>query len=204
MISSLTGIVQLKNPPLMVIDVHGVGYEVFVPLSTFYHLPEQGQTCTVLIHFHVREDAQILYGFKNETERSLFRSLIKITGVGPKMALAILSGMDADTFLRCIEHREIDFLTKLPGVGKKTAERLVIEMSGKLKGHHKTSGVKTESLPQGMEEAVDALVSLGYKTHEAVQAVSKVEDASLDTAEIIRRALQSFAKGHTQNKKQEA
>jgi Holliday junction DNA helicase RuvA len=197
MIGCLTGVIHSKNPPLIVLDVHGVGYEVWVPLSTFYHLPELRQPLTLLTHFHVREDVQVLYGFREETERSLFRALIKITGVGPKMALTILSNMDAGTFMQCVEHREIDFLTKLPGVGKKTAERLIIEMSGKMKGISKTSGVKPQILPSFMEEAVEALVSLGYKTQEAIQAVSKVGDETLGTAEIIRRALQSFAKGHT-------
>lgn len=194
MISSLTGTLLSKQAPLLVLDVNGVGYEVFVPLSTFYHLPDLGQKLTLLTHFHVREDAQVLYGFNEEAERSLFRSLIKITGVGPKMALTILSGMDAETFMHSVEHRDIHLLTSLPGVGKKTAERLIIEMAGKIKGLDKnvSSGVKASSI--FMSEAIDALVALGYKTQEAMQAVSKVGEGSSNTADIIRKALQSFAR----------
>lgn len=220
MIGRLSGILLAKTPPLLLIDVGGIGYEVFVPMSTYYHLPDIGKSIVLLIHHNIREDAQILYGFYEEKERALFRELIKISGVGPKMALTILSGMDVATFLQCVEYRDVNVLVRLPGVGKKTAERLMVEMAGKLMGTKDKAG-NSESFSESMsilktgevskplysptEEAVGALVALGYKSQEAFKAVSKVIEAenaiseektgnTLATRDIIRRALQGFAK----------
>jgi len=220
MIGRLTGTLQVKTPSLLLMDVNGVGYEIFVPMSTYYQLPELGECITLLTHFHIREDLQVLYGFYEENERALFRALIKISGVGPKMALTILSGMDVDTFLNCVEYRDLDILVRLPGVGKKTAERLVVEMAGKLKifekGHSGMSDTASDeailkrrisngSVVSPVEEATEALVNLGYKPQEAMRAIARViedenakgeENANkhLPTQDIIRRALQSFAK----------
>lgn len=193
MIGRLTGNLMTKEPPFIVIDVHGVGYEVCVPMSTFYNLPDLGASVTLLIHHHVREDAQILFGFYQEKERYLFRELIKVSGVGPKMALTILSGMDSHAFFQCIHHRDIASLTQLPGVGKKTAERLMIEMTGKLKENTQKFSPGTMA-PSVSEEAIHALLALGYKREEAVKAISLVAEKDLNTTDLIRRALQGLAK----------
>lgn len=196
MIGRLKGTLETKNPPFLLIDVNGVGYEVQAPLSTIYQLPALNQSVTLLTHLHVREDAQILYGFYEEKERALFRALIKISGVGPKMALTILSGIDVAQFIHCVEHRDSAPLVKLSGVGKKTAERLIIEMAGKLKTSFEeefelaskifgTSDVDNKAAkglnlpsPQAAEqEAISALIALGYKPQEASRAVANVANA---------------------------
>jgi len=204
MISRLRGNLESKKPPFLLVDVNGVGYEVQVPMSTIYQLPECGNVITLLTHHHVREDAHILYGFYEERERALFRALIKISGVGPKLALTILSGMDTTAFLFCVEHRDIDTLVRLPGVGKKTAERLLVEMAGKLKAPYASDdGFSARLLEKprkeanfkfAYEEAIAALIALGYKPQEATRAVSVVEEDGLVTQELIRRALQGMAK----------
>lgn len=202
MIGKLTGIVSQKTPPQLLIDVQGVGYEVDAPMSTFYALPEVGEKVSLLIHTHVREDALQLYGFATDAERSLFRSLIKVSGIGAKLALTILSGIDAVAFVQCVQAADTTALTRLPGVGKKTAERLVVEMKDKIKAAapvgDSTSlaevGVATVSNP--IEEAVTALISLGYKAPEAsrmVRAVAK-PDAVGGTEELIRLALKAAVK----------
>ena len=132
MIGRLRGILEVKKPPYLLIEVGGVGYELQAPMSTIYKLPEVGSPVTLFTHFQVREDAQVLYGFYEERERTLFKALIKVSGVGPKMALTILSGMDVLQFIKCVDNRETALLVRLPGVGQKTAERLIIEMAGKL------------------------------------------------------------------------
>jgi Holliday junction DNA helicase RuvA len=205
MIGRLRGILEIKKPPYLLIDVNGVGYELQVPMSTIYQLPEVGGIVTLLTHFHVREDAQVLFGFFEERERVLFKTLIKISGVGPKMALTILSGIDVATFIQCVDRRDYAPLVRLPGVGKKTAERLILEMAGKLA---KTSEdidfsrrlfekieESTSVLGSGAEEeAISALITLGYKPQEASRAVAKVEHEGATSQELIRHALKSFAK----------
>jgi Holliday junction DNA helicase RuvA len=207
MISRLRGILDSKTPPFLLIDVNGVGYELQAPMSSIYQLPDCGQAVTLLTHHYVREDAQVLYGFCTEQERALFRSLIKISGVGPKMALTILSGMEWEAFVLCVERRDTAPLVRLPGVGKKTAERLLIEMAGKLTSQFaeedfsskiliKNSQSGKVTVAAAYEEAVSALIALGYKPQEASRAISKVHELEeeLSSQELIRRALQGMAK----------
>lgn len=207
MIGRLRGEVVEKHPPLVVLDVGGVGYEVLMPMTCFYDLPEIGNIAQILIHFIVREDAQLLYGFNNEQERLLFRELIKVNGVGPKLALAILSGMSALQFVQTVEAQDSKTLTRLPGVGTKTAERLVVEMKDRFKGMQ-GDVFKSTILPMVKDdkgqtakdkydaetEASAALVALGYKSSEAAKMVSNIikRNPDLSDAEsIIREALKA-------------
>ncbi|OCG54731.1 Holliday junction DNA helicase RuvA [Gilliamella sp. Choc6-1] len=200
MIGRLRGTIIEKQPPKVLIEVGGVGYNVFMPMTCFYELPNNGQEVMVLTHFIVREDAQLLYGFNHEQERELFRELIKVNGVGPKLALAILSGMSAQQFINAVEQSEIKTLVKLPGVGTKTAERLIVEMKDRVKrlgeelsvtnmiietGEHKKSSNQIES------EAISALIALGYKPQEASRIISKVISHDMDCETLIREALKS-------------
>ena len=182
----------------MLIDVQGVGYEVEVPMTTIYKLPELNEEVTLYTHLHVREDAHLLFAFVEERERLLFRTLIKVNGVGAKMALAILSGMEADEFAQCIREGDAVRLTRLPGVGKKTAERLIIEMRDRLKDWTQSSSSLTSSAEPSLtnysnpvDEAVSALVALGYKPQEASKYVLAVATDELSSEEIIREALKS-------------
>ena len=197
MIGFLRGKLVAKQPPVLFIDVNGVGYEIEAPMTTFYDLPETGTEIVLHTHLVVREDAHALFGFLRLSDRALFRSLIKISGVGPRMALAILSGMSADAFVRCIQDNDAAALTRVPGVGKKTAERLVVELRDKL-GKGETGGVELPTISSGpanpVEEAVSALIALGYKPPDASRMVRAVEAKDLGVEEIIRRALQAAAK----------
>lgn len=200
MIGQLRGIILEKQPPQLLLDVNGVGYEIDAPMSTFYRLPDIGQEVTLLTHFIVREDAHCLYGFSAREERMLFRTLLKVNGVGPKLALTILSSIDPDEFVRCIVNNDTASLVRIPGVGKKTAERLVIEMRDKLASWHQNSPVELTLLPnqdrsarnQIVQDAVSALIALGYKPQAASRAVSKVDDGNLSSEDIIRRALREM------------
>ncbi|ABE55167.1 Holliday junction DNA helicase RuvA [Shewanella denitrificans OS217] len=202
MIGRLNGILVEKHAPEIVLDVGGVGYELQVPMTSFYELPELEQSATLYTHFVVREDAQLLYGFITKQERALFRLLIKTNGVGPKLALTILSGMTAGEFVSCVERDDIVTLVKLPGVGKKTAERLVVEMRDKLKSLLEASvGNEREFMLQtnytapaanAEEDAISALVSLGYKPPQASRAVSKAYKEGMDTETLIKLALKSM------------
>lgn len=200
MIGRLHGTLLEKQPPQLLLDVGGVGYEVSAPMTTFYELPETGNQVTLHTHLAVREDAHVLYGFLREQDRVLFRELIKVSGVGPKLALAILSGMSADEFAGCVHAGDAAALVKLPGVGKKTAERLVIEMKDRLKdwqGVTWTTEVAQSNLPTAdaaLKDAISALVSLGYKPQEASRMVSQVEGEGLSSEELIRLALKAAAK----------
>lgn len=200
MIGRLRGIIIEKQPPKVLIDVGGVGYNVFMPMTCFYELPNNGQEVIVLTHLIVREDAQLLYGFNHEQERELFRELIKVNGVGPKLALAILSGMSAQQFIVAVEQGEIKTLVKLPGVGTKTAERLIVEMKDRVKrfGEELTdsmtiveTGNIKKSSNQIESEAVSALIALGYKPQEASRIISKVIKPEMDSETLIREALKS-------------
>ncbi|MFP5504767.1 MAG: Holliday junction branch migration protein RuvA [Gammaproteobacteria bacterium] len=197
MIGFLRGKLVAKQPPVLLIDVGGVGYEVEAPMTTFYDLPETGKEITLHTHLVVREDAHTLFGFAKLSDRALFRSLIKISGVGPRMALAILSGMSADSFARCIRDNDAAALTRVPGVGKKTAERLVVELRDKL-GKGEAGGADIPVMTGGpanpVEEAVSALIALGYKPPDASRMVRAIESKDLGVEEIIRRALQAAAK----------
>ncbi|MBP2167051.1 Holliday junction branch migration protein RuvA [Erwiniaceae bacterium BAC15a-03b] len=202
MIGRLRGIILEKQPPQVLIEANGVGYEVHMPMTCFYELPELNHEAIIFTQFVVREDAQLLFGFNSKQERALFRELIKVNGVGPKLALAILSGMSAQQFVTAVEREEIAALVKLPGVGKKTAERLVVEMKDRFKGMHgdlfatdSTFALTSESpAPAANDaegEAVSALVALGYKPQEASRMISKVGRAGADCETLIREALRA-------------
>ena len=196
MIGRLHGTVIDKQAPDLLLDVQGVGYEVLVSLSTFFAVPEVGQSVTLHTHFVVRDDAQLLFGFSELSERTLFRHLIKVNGVGPKMALAILSGMSASEFALCVHNNDVATLVKLPGVGKKTAERLVIEMRDRV-GDIEASGAggaaMTPQQPDMAEEAESALIALGYKPQDAAKMVNRAVSEDIASAEqLIRAALKSM------------
>lgn len=202
MIGRLSGELLVRQPPQLLIDVNGIGYEVNAPMSTFYSLPEVGSKITLHTHLVVREDAHVLFGFATENERAMFRALIKVNGVGPKLALTILSGISADDFIRCITDGDVASLTRLPGVGKKTAERLIVEMKDVLKKWHAEAGEGVGSSPisalvkvtDAVADAVSALEALGYKPAEASRMVGAVETKDLSSEDIIRLSLQSSAK----------
>lgn len=198
MIGRINGKIIEKQPPQLLVDVQGVGYEINSSMSTFYQLPNLGEVVTLHIHMVVREDAQLLYGFASLSERGLFRTLIKINGVGPKLALTILSGMNSDEFIACVQDSDTAALVRLPGVGKKTAERLIVELRDKLKdqqidtGSSANVGVVAASVSSSpVSDAVSALVALGYKASEASRMVRVVETNDLGTEEIIRLSLQA-------------
>lgn len=198
MIGRLQGKVIEKQAPDLLVDVQGVGYEVLVSLNTFFDVPEAGEIVTLHTHFVVREDIQQLYGFTKLSERSLFRNLIKVNGVGPKMALAILSGMSANDFAICVHNNDTATLVKLPGVGKKTAERLLIEMRDKIGDIDASAGdagtINSLSAQSDLaQEAESALIALGYKPADAAKIINRVADESVtDAGELIRLALKSM------------
>jgi len=195
MIGRIKGVVLSKQAPDLLLDVQGVGYELLVPLNTFFEIPDIGETVTLHTHFVVREDAQQLYGFSQLEERVLFRHLIKINGVGPKMALAILSGMSVKEFSRCVQRDEVATLVKIPGVGKKTAERLLIEMRDKISSIVDDSSEQvTEQVSEDISlEAESALTALGYRPQDAAKMVSRVAGEHITNAEqLIRAALKSM------------
>jgi Holliday junction DNA helicase RuvA len=199
MIGFLRGRLTAKQPPTLVLDVGGVGYEVEAPMSTFYGLPSVGTDIHLYTHLVVREDAHILFGFASERERRLFRELLKVSNVGPKLALALLSGMSVDNFLMCIEAQDADILVRIPGVGRKTAERLLIEMKDRIKhlgalpGVTAIAGGGAEPQSGAQAEAFSALIALGYKPAEVTRLLKSVDASVQTTEEIIRRALQSAA-----------
>ena len=198
MIGFLRGILVIKKPPSLLVDVRGVGYEVDAPMSTFYGLPEVGGEVLLYTHLAIREDAHSLFGFISETERSLFRTLIKVNGVGAKLALGILSGLSAEEFHRAVEYQDTARLVRLPGVGKKTAERLIIELRDRLPelGTVTLPGAGTLTMPEAspVDDATSALVALGFKPQDAGQLVKKISVEGKTSEEIIRLALQSVAK----------
>lgn len=198
MIGQLRGILLSKEPPYLLLDAHGVGYEIEAPLSTFYDLPAPGNEVTLYTHLVVREDAHLLFGFASAQERMLFRALLKVNSVGAKLALTILSGVSAQGFVRCVQNNDSASLTRLPGIGKKTAERLILEMRDKLGGWEENAvrGAVVSNAPPGdaMHDALSALVSLGYKPHEASRMLQGIDSAGLSREELIRRALQALAK----------
>jgi Holliday junction DNA helicase RuvA len=202
MIGRIRGTLLHKQPPDVLVEVGGVGYELQVPMTTLFQLPELGSEVSLLTHFVVREDAQLLYGFIHERDRSLFRQLIKVSGVGPKLALTILSGMDSSSFARCVQRDDISSLVALPGVGKKTAERLLVEMRDKLKDWLVPGAGAGEALADTLAPVTDivadaegALIALGYKPQEASRMVTAVNDDSVaDSEDLIRRALKSMVK----------
>ena len=204
MIGRLRGTLVSKQPPGLMVDVGGVGYELEAPLSTFYDLPALGESVTVLTHHVVREDAHLLFAFARESERRLFRALLKVSGVGAKMALAVLSGMSADDFARCIETDDVTALTRLPGIGKKTAERLIVEMRDRLSDTDLRDALPAaggqapsadgDGAVDPVADATSALVALGWRQTEAAKMIRALDTTNLATEDIIRRALQSAAR----------
>lgn len=198
MIGRIQGTLIHKQPPHLLVDVHGIAYEVETPMNTFYQLPDVGNEVTLLTHLVVREDAHLLFGFATANDRTLFRTLIKINGVGNKMALAILSGMESTHFTQCIVDGDANTLVRLPGVGKKTAERLIIEMRDRLpdleidkSGDGQPNAISSDRIHKQSNDAISALVSLGYKQQEASRLVKSVATDTMDSEQIIRQALKA-------------
>ena len=194
MIGLLRGKILDKQPPQLLLDVNGVGYEVDAPMTTFYDLPDVGAEVTLFTHLAVREDAHTLYGFAKRTDRDLFRKLLKVNGVGARLALTILSGMETRVFITCVQAGDTGALVKLPGIGKKTAERLIIELRDRLElpAEAVTSAATAAALTVSpVEDAVSALVGLGYKPQDASRMVRSLETANLSSEELIRSALQT-------------
>jgi Holliday junction DNA helicase RuvA len=199
MIGFLKGRLAMKQPPMLMIDVNGVGYELEAPMSTFYGLPAAGEPVALFTHLVVREDAHILFGFGTEAERRLFRGLLKVSGVGPKIALGVLSGASVEDFLRIIEAEEVAMLTRIPGIGRKTAERIIIEMRDSVQKLATPAGGGGGALSPGIaqspqSEAFGALIALGYKPPEVTRLLKSADEPGLSTTEIIRRALKSAVK----------
>src|SRR5271166_1307640 len=199
MIGFLKGRLAVKQPPMLMVDVNGVGYEMEAPMSTFYGLPAAGEPVALFTHLVVREDAHILYAFGSDGERRLFRGLLKVSGVGPKIALGILSGASVDDFLRIIEAEDVGMLTRIPGIGRKTAERVIIEMRDSVQkltipapAAGEAQGASAALTPQS--EAYSALLALGYKPPEAARLLKSADEPGLSTTELIRRALKIAAK----------
>lgn len=192
MIGKLTGTLLEKNPPEVLVDCHGVGYEVQVPMSTFYNLPGLGDKISLLTHFIVREDAQLLYGFATPQERQTFRELIKITGVGPRMALSLLSGLSIDELAQAVALQDTGRLVKVPGIGKKTAERLLLELKGKL-GDAVVSGAAAQVKSDAQSDILQALLALGYSDKEAALSL-KALPLDVGVSEGIKMALKALAK----------
>ena len=196
MIGHLRGRLVRKTPPALIVDVHGVGSELEAPMSTVYRLPEVGSEVELATHLVVREDAHLLYGFATEDERRLFRDLLRVTGIGPKIGLALLSGIDVDTFMRCVEAQDVDALTRIPGIGRKTAERLLVEMRDRIRalGQLPASVPVAGSVAGARAEAYAALVALGYRPVEVTRLLQGVDQEGAGTEELIRRALQAAAR----------
>ena len=190
MIGRLSGVLLERNPPQVLIDVHGLGYEVDVPMSTFYNLPANGEKVTLLTHFIVREDGQFLYGFASEAERFAFRQLIKISGIGARMALAVLSGLSVGDLAQAIARQEVGRLVKVPGIGKKTAERLLLELKGKLA---EALPAASQAVEDSQHDILNALLALGYNDREAALAMKSLPPG-VSTSDGIRQALKQLSK----------
>ena len=201
MIGRLRGTLAEKQPPHLLVDVNGVGYELEVPMTTLYRLPGVGEALTLHTHLVVREDAQLLYGFAEKRERELFRELIRLNGVGPKLALALMSGLEVDELVRCVQAGDTKALTRVPGVGKKTAERLLVELKDRFQVWASMPAIaplvvepaRAPAVSSAEADAVSALVALGFKPAEASRAVALVEGDDLSSEELIRRALKGMA-----------
>jgi Holliday junction DNA helicase RuvA len=192
MIGRLRGIIAEKAPPLLLLDVNGVFYELFSPMTTFYDLPEVGNPITLHTHLVVREDAQLLYAFHQEQERKLFRSLIRVNGVGPKLALTILSGIEPDLFVQCIQNNDTSRLTCIPGIGKKTAERLIVETRDLLAKWETNPEYKSTAISSQSDDALAALAALGYKANDAKRAIERIDTQDKASEDIIRLALKEM------------
>ena len=196
MIGSLIGLIKDKKPSLVLLEVNGVGYEVHIPLSTSFQLPNNGESTFILTHLVIRDDQHTLYGFATEEERKLFRTLIKISGVGAKMALTILSGINVNGFVQSVINEDVDTLVHLPGIGKKTAERLIVEMKDKIQDVTDSPELSGSAASDNnmLLEARNALVNLGYKSSEARKILDKIDPTGLEVEELLRQALKSLNK----------
>ncbi|MNZ52705.1 Holliday junction ATP-dependent DNA helicase RuvA [compost metagenome] len=200
MIGRLRGTLAEKQPPHLILDVNGIGYELEVPMTTLYRLPSLGEPVTLHTHLVVREDAHLLYGFAEKRERELFRELIRLNGVGPKLALALMSGLEVDELVRCVQAQDTSTLVKIPGVGKKTAERLLVELKDRFKAWESIPSIaplvvepKSAAVVSSAEaDAVSALIALGFKPQEASRAVAAVQEEGLSSEELIRRSLKGM------------
>ncbi|GLZ87301.1 Holliday junction branch migration protein RuvA [Pseudomonas sp. BN414] len=200
MIGRLRGNLAEKQPPHLILDVNGVGYELEVPMTTLYRLPSVGEPVTLHTHLVVREDAHLLYGFFEKRERELFRELIRLNGVGPKLALALMSGLEVDELVRCVQAQDTSTLVKIPGVGKKTAERLLVELKDRFKAWETMPAIATlvveprvgVAVSSAENDALAALIALGFKPQEASRAVSAIKEEGLSSEEMIRRALKGM------------
>lgn len=200
MIGRLRGTLAEKQPPHLIVDVNGVGYELEVPMTTLYRLPSVGEPVTLHTHLVVREDAHLLYGFAEKRERELFRELIRLNGVGPKLALALMSGLEVDELVRCVQAQDTSTLVKIPGVGKKTAERLLVELKDRFKAWENIPSIaplvaeprSVAAVSSAEADAVSALIALGFKPQEASRAVAAVEEKGLSSEELIRRSLKGM------------
>ncbi|KJH78108.1 MULTISPECIES: Holliday junction branch migration protein RuvA [Pseudomonas] len=203
MIGRLRGTLAEKQPPHLILDVNGLGYELEVPMTTLYRLPSVGEPLTLHTHLVVREDAQLLYGFASKRERDFFRELIRLNGVGPKLALALMSSLEVDELVRCVQSQDTSALTKVPGVGKKTAERLLVELKDRFKAWetvpamfalvpNQPGGPDVAAVASAETDAVSALISLGYKPQEASKAISAIKEKGLSSEDLIRRALKGM------------
>ena len=195
MIGSLIGLIKEKTPSAILLEVNGIGYEISIPLSTSFQLPKVGESAFLLTHLVVREDQHSLYVFATEEERKLFRALIKISGVGAKLAITILSGTNVTGFIQSVVNEDIDALVHLPGIGKKTAERLVVEMKDKISEiSDEQHNLQDSGVNSAVAEAINALVNLGYKTKDAKNILDKIDSEELSVEDLIRQALKSLNK----------
>jgi Holliday junction DNA helicase RuvA len=195
MIGSLTGTLAAKQPPWLMLDVGGVGYELEAPMSTFYELPEVGSQLTLVTHMVVREDAQLLYGFLSDAERVLFRELLKVSGIGARIGLAVLSSMSVSGFHQCVQGRDLASLVRIPGVGKKTAERLLVEMADRLTDEWLDGKAAAAPVGQPASEAESALLALGYRQAEVTRMLGSLDTKGLSTEALIREALRQVHSG---------
>ena len=195
MIGSLTGTLASKQPPWLMLDVGGVGYELEAPMSTFYELPGVGSKLTLVTHLVVREDAQLLYGFLSEAERVLFRELLRVSGIGARIGLAVLSSMSVRGFHQCVLNRDLASLVRIPGVGKKTAERLLVELADRLPDNFLDGGRVAVPAAQPASEAESALLALGYRQGEVTRLLSSLDTAGLTTEALIKEALRQVHTG---------
>lgn len=199
MIGYLRGRLTRKQPPYLWVDVQGVGYELEAPMTTFYALPNDEREVSLFVHLVVRDDAHLLFGFSDQPQRELFRSLLKVNGVGPRVALAILSTLSAEQFIACIQHADIVTLMRVPGIGKKTAERMVLDMRDRIAaldqvGYNPDSSTPADTAQTQQQDAISALLSLGYKASDANRAVRAVQEQGGRSEELIRNALQYLSK----------
>jgi holliday junction DNA helicase RuvA len=196
MIGRIQGTLLQKEPPMLLVDTGGIAYEISAPMTTFYNLPDIGNKVTLFTHLVVRDDAHLLYGFSSESVRTLFRILLKVSGIGPRVALALLSGLSESEFIHCIAEENIGRITQVPGIGRKTAERLIVELRDKidLQSAPATSATRGDDgfVPDAVSEAVSALVSLGYKPNEANRAIRNISTSGKSSEDIIRQALQAM------------